>query len=469
MLERCLLFYGMRMGKTKIALDWASQYKAGKMLRGKGLVIAHAPIGVDVWEFQSSIHSELQVIGVRSGPNASDALLDALEGPADLIVMSWSTMQGLFTEKREVVRGQHKGQLKLYPDYKTLRMVADFFDLVIIDEIHKCKNHMSLWFTIASELVQHCRFRLGLTGTPIGRDPLAIWAQAFLIDGGQALSGNYYFFEQAFGKLKQGWGRMPASWSFDKSKMPILNSKLASLSLSYKLEDVQKVEVLQGVIELRMSPAQRKAYEEVLEKVIERQKLGEESDAEIENNFVQLRQIASGFTSFTRDDGTKGIYRFPNSAKLVWLKELADDLAGEVQIVIFHEFVHSGEAICELLTKAKIKHGWLYGGTKDKGAVIKDFQAGKSRWLVANSASGSMAIDLPMADYLLFFECPTSPITRAQAEARPLSRGSKPLLVDDMICAPVENKILGFIKEGKSALSSMLNAKQELGLLRKRR
>jgi ERCC4-related helicase len=99
--------------------------------------------------------------------------------------------------------------------------------------------------------------------------------------------------------------------------------------------------------------------------------------------------------------------------------------------------------------------------------MLMDYQQGKLRWLVANTTSGAMAIDLPMADYLLFYESPTSPIIRAQAEARPMSRGGKVLLIDDMICSPSERRVLGFIREGKTALSSLLSFREELGLLRK--
>ena len=465
--EQCLLFYGMRMGKTKIALDWAALLRKGRRWNDKGLVIAHAPVGVDVWEGQAAIHTDLIVTGIRSGPAAQDELLAALEGPADLIVMSWSTLQSLFTEKRLAARGARKGQPKLYPDYGKLRAAADCFGLIIIDEIHRCKNWTSLWFTIGAELGLRCRYRLGLTGTAINRDYMAVWAQAYLIDRGRALGSSFPFFEQAFGTKKKIWDRNRRDayeYVFDKAKLPILLAKLAPFTLSYKLADTQTVDVMRGEVVLRMSAAQKTAYAEVLERAVEAAQ--SDNAEEIENTFVRRRQIASGFLPFTHDDGEAGIYEFPNNPKLAWLGELAEDLAGDVQIVIFHEFVHTGRMICDLLTKKKIKHGWLWGGSKDQGVIVRDFQAGKSRWLVANSASGSMAIDLPMADYLLFYESPTSAVTRAQAEARPLSRGAKTLLIDDLLCSPVEQRILGFIHEGKSALAVLMGANAERGLLR---
>lgn len=468
MLERFLVFYGMRLGKTKIALDWISQYKKADMLRGKTLIIAHAPIGIDVWVDETAKHSDLLIEGIRSGVGLFDRFMDAIEGPCDMIAIPWSTLQLLFTEKRERRTGLKKGQPKLYPDYITLRMTAPFFDAVIIDETHRCKNHMSLWFTLAAELVKHCRFRMGLTGTPIGRNPLAIWSQAFLIDGGVALSKSYYFFEQAFGtKRKMTWlPNKPTEWVFDKKKMHLLNEKLASFSMSYQLKDVQIVDVQRGIVKLHMSGKQLAAYEKVLEKAIEERIEGEK---EMRSMFTQLRQIASGFVSFSTDEAEKKIHVFPDAVKAAWLSEFLDELDPMVQILIFHEFIQSGRIITDMLTKKKIKHGWIWGGSTKDGEQIKAFQTGKTRVLVLNSVSGSMAIDLPMADYILFYESTCDPITRAQAEARPSGRGSLALLIEDLLCAPIEEKILGFISEGKVALSSMLNPKQELNLLKKRR
>ncbi len=81
-----LLFYDMRLGKTKMSLDWASHLKRVGWVHEKGLVVAHAPIGIDVWEGQIPQHSDLEARYVRSGPAAAEHLLDAVESDCDLVV-----------------------------------------------------------------------------------------------------------------------------------------------------------------------------------------------------------------------------------------------------------------------------------------------------------------------------------------------------------------------------------------------
>src|ERR1700676_466544 len=46
--RQSLLFFEPRVRKTKIALDWAEHLRRAGLWKGKGIVIAHAAVGVDV-------------------------------------------------------------------------------------------------------------------------------------------------------------------------------------------------------------------------------------------------------------------------------------------------------------------------------------------------------------------------------------------------------------------------------------
>jgi superfamily II DNA or RNA helicase len=444
----------MRLGKSLIGLEWVAHLKRAHIARGKGLVIAHAPVGIDVWEGQAARHSTLTVTGVRSGPKARDDFCDALADDNDLLITCWSTLQSLFTEKRL----NRKGKPKLYPDHKALRIAADVFTHCIIDETHFCMDHTSLRFAIGSALLVNCKQRLGLTGTPVGRNPLVLWPQAFLIDEGETLGKNYYFFEGVFTKRRKMKPGMPAFLNqpfFDKDKLPILTSKLASISLSYVKGEIKTAQVLDGVVEMKMFPEQKKTYNDALDNLL---KLNDGDARAMEGQFVRLRQIASGYLPFNDDEGQQRIIHFP-SVKLAWLAELMEEMDSSVQGIIFHEFIHSGELICATLTKAKISHVWIHGSVSqaERRIAIEKFQTGKSQILVANAVTGGTSIDLPQADYMCFFESPTSPIAREQAQARPMARAlDRPLMLDDLVCAPIEARILGFIKEGRDMMRALI-------------
>jgi hypothetical protein len=463
--QRVLWYWDPRTGKTKLSLDWLSFLRAtGKVERA--LIIAHAPIGIDEWESQYRLHSTLDVRFVRSGKTAWDELCDALESGADAVCTTWSTLQELFSEIRDVQRGAKIGSRKRYPDYAKLRATAEFFDCVIIDEIHKAMNDQALRFKIATELVQHCRWRAGLTGTPFGRNPFVLWAEAFLIDGGESLSTSRYFFEEAFGERKyHHWNRSGVQYVFPKPgtrehdrRMDILRGKLRHMMMSLALSEIQDTNVIANVTELTMLPKQRAAYRHAINGYIELKKGERESRVAIENIFLRLRQIASGFTDVTDPDTDQKHLLDLDCAKLDWLEETFADIGDEFKCVIFHDYTHSGERLMRLFKSLKIKAGWIYGGTPmgERRKLIDRFQEGDLPVIISNAATGGTAINLSRADWLVFYESPPGVISRKQAESRPLARGERPLVMDDLVCAPVEQRILDFAKEGRSLLDALV-------------
>src|SRR5438105_3622495 len=80
---------------------------------------------------------------------------------------------------------------------------TELLNLCVVDEIHTCKDDNSLRFALVSRLINKCKWRLGLTGTPFGRDPFAVWPQFFLLDGGETFTNNKHFFRAAFGKKQR--------------------------------------------------------------------------------------------------------------------------------------------------------------------------------------------------------------------------------------------------------------------------
>lgn len=444
--ERLLLYYAVRTGKTKISLDWLQHLKRSKLIN-KALIIPHAPVGVDEWERQAPIHSDLDLAFIRSGSNSIEEFVTALENDQDGAVMTWSTLQQIFAVKR----ASKKGAQKLYADRSSLRDAAACFQALVVDEIHRANDPYSLRFDIISELApestDNLRWRLGLTGTPFARDPFGLWSQARIVDGGEALSRSFFFFKEVFGKsVYNHFSRFKQEQIFDKDRMPTLRAKLQGRMLTCQLEDIQDVNVIASVINLKMKPEQKKAYKTIIKEIIAKQ---EDQTFEMQNSFVRLRQISSGIQVFTDADGNRREMEIA-STKHEWLEDFLTDLDPALKVVIFHEFVPTGRRICRVLEKMKIKHEWLWGGSKNKQKNVQEFQQGKAQVLVSNHGTGGTGIDLSAAHYLCVFESPVSAIGRQQMQARPLARGSAPLVLDDLICSPVERNILGFHAEGKS-------------------
>ena len=444
--ERLLLYYAARTGKTKIGLDWLEHLRKANLIN-KALIIPHSPVGVDEWERQVPIHSNLACSFIRSGPHSIEQFLEALESTSTGIVLTWSTLQQLFSVKQLSKRGTAKYRM----DRPTLRLAAPHFQALIVDEIHRINDPSSLRFGIISELAPEStdslRWRLGLTGTPFSRNPFGVWSQARIVDGGESLSRSFFFFREAFGKEQyQHFARFKQEYVFDKKKMDLLRSKLAPRMLTCRLEDIQDVNVIASEVPLQMTAEQTKAYRGLIKNIVDKRI---EGIVEMENTFIRLRQISSGLQVFTDIDGNRRELEI-SSCKHAWLEDFLSDLDPSLKVVIFHEFIASGRRICKLLEKLKIKHEWLHGGSKNKMGSITEFQTGKAAVLVANHTTGGTGVDLSAAHYVCVFESPVSAIAREQMQARPMARGAAPLVLDDLICSPVEQKIRLFHEEGRS-------------------
>lgn len=455
-MQKSMLFFWMRLGKSLTALEWSRHLRRANFVEKKGLIVAHSPVGVDVWEGQVKQHAPgMNVKTIRSKAAhpkhipSEDQLFDALESDCDLIVISQHMLTTLFVEKK---MGRNN-RMKEYPDMGKLRIFAGFFDHCVIDETHFYSAQYGLPFLTIQAAVAECVFRLGLTGTPVGRDPFKIWSQACLIDEGTHFGSIYPFFEQAFGrKVYKHFMPTKEGWEFDKSTMPVFQYKLNCFSMSYGKGEVKSAEVYEGVINLEMNDEQKKYYNDVLNKMI---KTRFDDRVEIEGLFSKLRMIGSGHLPYNDADGEKQTLHFP-SVKLEWLAEFVKEVPAGTQCLIFHEYVHTGELICKVLKDNAKTYRWLHGNARDKPGQIAQFNAGDAQFMVANHATGGTAIDLPTVDYVCFFESPCSPIQRAQAAARPMNRGDRLLTLDDLVCSPVEARIRQYIKEGDDLLRTVL-------------
>lgn len=450
--EQSLLFLKVRMGKTLVALEWMTLMRQAGRWKQRGLVIVPRTVVAAVWTGQVAEHSNLTIAYVNE-PNL-DALDAAMDEETDLVAVSWSALQQMFTLPNDNPRSKKA----LKPNYDLIQNYAVEFDLACIDETHLCANATTHRFKLAKAMTQYCDLFVGLTGTPMGRDPFALWAQAYLADKGKALGANFHFFQSAFGKPSKNWFA-PKHYvmEFDKKKTRYLDAKLSGLAISYGWDgNVDMPPVNQSVVSLRMGTQQQSFYYDLIAKLI---KTRHDNTAEIDAIFVKLRQISSGFLPIVDEAGKAQLVHTDN-AKLEWMKEFLENVPATSPVILFYMFTESGRLLTNHLASIKLSYRWLYGGTPagEKSKVLQDFQQKAAQVLVVNAASGDVGIDLSIADYLCFYESPISSTVRIQCEARPMHtrRGTDPVFIDDLVCSPVERRVLELVKEGKSMLSSVI-------------
>ena len=101
----------------------------------------------------------------------------------------------------------------------------------------------------------------------------------------------------------------------------------------------------------------------------------------------------------------------------------------------------------------------LSGATKDKIGAKNEFVNNKStRIFVVNSKSGGTALNLQIANYVIYFESPVSAIVRSQSEKRCHRTGQtkRTFIYDLIVGGSIEEKVLEYVKEGKNLLKTLV-------------
>lgn len=446
---------------TKLLLD-LFMFRRMRGEAKRALVLVPNFTNIQSWVDEIQVHQpELVGIGLEGSAKQRKELLDA-EG--DVWIINYQGLQSLVTttvNRRRVI------------DPEALEATANLFDMVAMDEIHKCKNPESLTFEICDVLCQAADFRYGLTGTPFGRNPMDLWAQFFLIDRGESLSHHPQIFKETFFDQKvNNLGFM--DWEFNKKKKRLLNRMIQHRSIRYRDSECMDLPS-QNFIPVRvgMGKDALKYMREMMDEIQQKAMAGDEMDdrKNAENVFMKMRTLASGFVRIYEldDDGKKTKHYediiFKDQPKLDALVDLIGSLPEGEKIVIFHEFIATGNMVEAALKKAKVKYLALNAQTKDKKAFLHDFREDSSiTAAVVNSKSGSTGLNLQTANHMAFFESPVSPIERQQAEKRTHRGGQKkPCFYYDLITInSVDERIQEFIKEGKDLMTAIVEQKSSM-------
>jgi SNF2 family DNA or RNA helicase len=429
----------------------------------KTLVLVPNVVMVGNWGVEVETFTDLSWIDLVG---TKKERLEKLEKEADIYIMNYHGLQSLLAYKR--TEKTKKGKSLISDPFAAVDF-AKRFDAIIYDECHSSglKNHRTLTFALCAMLSKRIPFRYGLTGTPMGRDPMDLWSQFYLIDQGETLGKTLTIFRESFFKVKiNHWG----GWDYKlKPKMEnALYEKLKNKSIRYTEEEANELPdkvYIKKIITL--SKEADEYYKRAKEGLIEALR-DNASYISLQNAFVRYRMLTSGFMRYkeTDDEGntlSKMDIVFKENPKLDMLEELLLDTPPSSKVVVFYEYIKSGELISQRLKKLKIKHSTLGGQTKNKEKARDTFlKDEKCKIFVVNSKSGGVGLNLQVANYCIFYESPVSPIIRKQAEKRCHRTGSKKTVFfyDIVAQGTVDEKILAYLKEGKDLFEALVEGRK---------
>jgi SNF2 family DNA or RNA helicase len=334
---------------------------------------------------------------------------------------------------------QHDLVLTTYPllwrDIDLLK--AHEFHLLVLDEAQAVKNVSSR----GAEAVRllRARHRLCLTGTPLENHLGELWAQFdFLLPG---LLGSARDFTRRW--------RTPIEKQGQSLRAEALAARIRPFMLRRRKEDVAKelppkTEVIRRV---SLEGAQRDLYETVraaMDEQVRREIAARglaRSHIMVLDALLKLRQVCCDPHLLKRRTLPRDIER----AKLDALSEMLQDLVQEGRrVLVFSQFAEMLGLISRRLESDGIPHVSLTGRTRDRQAVVEQFQAGAVPVFLVSLKAGGVGLNLTAADTVIHFDPWWNPAVEAQATDRAHRIGQdKPVFVYKLVAAgSIEERIL---------------------------
>jgi len=300
-------------------------------------------------------------------------------------------------------------------NYERLMRMRDVFwkqkyDVVVIDESHRIKNHASKQSKAVAKL--NSPIRMILTGTPIGNSPIDMFAQFRFLDP-QAFGSSISNFRQ---KYCYAGGFMGTKWMMRAAKVKdalrIVNRYAFRVSNKVLGLPPERPPIIRY---FDLGHDERKAYDDLVNDMIHTSDDFEVTTPLVVSQLMKLRQITGGFV---KDD--EGANRRLGDSKLSVLKDyLQHDLPPGEAFVIFCVFRQEIDEVVKLLRSMKFKPGLIHGDIPVAERARVTRALGKSLdCVVCQGAAGGVGIDLTSASLAIFYSVDFSFINYYQARAR---------------------------------------------------
>lgn len=460
---RFLFLLDMGLGKSKILADLITQTQREGELK-RALILVPNVVNMASWQDDLCVHSDLEpwLCNVTNIQEKWERLVDPT---GDVTVIDYQGLQWALCDKVLAPQKKKKGKPKyhLVPNPKKLRQVQCLYNFVGIDESHKLKNSDNLWSSLVGQLSVSAERVYATTGTVFGRNPEEMWSQFKLVDLGETFGDNLALFHEAFFTASMDHFKGTV-WTFNERRLGEVTRMMQHKSIRYDEKEVPEVDLparVSVVRKMEMASEQREHFLLALQNLLNAQGMGD--PVALEAPWLRMRQIASGYLCWNDEHGPHTVH-FPENPKLLMLEALLSEMGSE-KVVVCYDYTETGAMIVKRLQELKVGCAWLYGGTKDKVGVRDRFMHDPAcRVLVMNSEAGGTGNNgLQQAcRFMVFYESPTSPITRKQTEKRIHRPGQKErvFIYDLVMRRSGDQTILDNIAEGRDLFEALVNGKR---------
>lgn len=441
------LFMEMGTGKTKVALDTAAYlYDKGEINR----LIVFANKGSYLnWVTEEipkhmPAHLAYQVVAWTSDPTkVQREELESLMGFHPSVLK-------IFVVNTEAL-AHDKGRAA------SMRYVMLGECMAIVDESTMIKNLSAKRTEAAIRIGRRAKYRRILTGSPITKSPLDLYAQCEFLSSKCLGFGSYYTFRNHFANLvnmtagQRAFKKVAGYRNLDELQEILQGfsfrvTKEECLDLPPKVYQQRDVE---------LTKSQKELYEQLRKTAVAELEQGVVTAPLVITRLLRLHQVVCGHLV---DD--EGVLHEVENHRLQAMMDVIEE--GSETVIIWANYRHDIQSIAAALSK---EYGadtvaTYYGDTTrdERAEAVQDLQAGRKRFFVGNQRTGGYGITLTAASTVIYYSNSYDLELRLQSEDRAhrIGQTKRVTYVDLVARRTVDEKILKALRQKRQLAAEVL-------------
>ena len=264
---------------------------------------------------------------------------------------------------------------------------------------------------------------IGLTGTPAPNGLIDLWAQIYLLDRGERLGRTLTGFRDRYFRPGQRSGHVVYSWVPKPEAEAAIHHRLSDLCISMQAADyLQLPDRLDRIIQVRLSPDSRAAYQTMERDMVLPLREGEITAASAAVVMGKLMQLASG-AIYDEDRTVHEIH----SAKLDALGDLLETANGQ-PVLVMYGYKHDRDRIIQRFPDARLL---------ETAEDIQAWNRGEVQLMLAHPDSAGHGLNLQAGGHIMIWYTLTWSLEKyQQANARLHRQGQRrPVTIYHLVAA----------------------------------
>ena len=424
------LFLEMGLGKSVITLTAAKRLIYDELAVTRVLVVAPLMVARDTWSRECEKWDHLKDLRVSKILGSAKQRQEAVAAEADIYVINRENVAWLVRNYRSSWK----------------------WDMLVIDELSSFKSSKSERFRALKRIRPMFRRIVGLTGTPNPNGLMDLWAEVYLLDGGERLEKTIGAYRRKYFRPGRSNGYVVYNWIPVPGADRAIPEKIKDITVSMLSKDYLQLPArIDRIVPVTLTDEEQKVYKKLeKEHLLELDNETEVSAANAAAVMGKLLQLSGG--AIYDDDG--GVVEF-HQEKIKALEEIIE--TSEEPVLVFYGYRHERSRILKAFEKYEPREL----KTEDD---IRDWNEGKIRVLIAHPASVGYGLNLQDGGHIIaWITLPWSLDQYQQAVARLYRQGQRrPVIVHHLIATgTVDEQVMEALQKKNTGQAELMHLLDE--------